>query len=116
MRVYNSAQFEKHLIILKFQEVYFEKLIFLISNQVGEGQDVYFECLSQANPPVCQIIKLAIITPFPDNIVHIYTASRLNENRYWEITRQVYKIQWLHDGYTVEGSGSGQVTRKNREI
>ena len=25
---------------------------------------------------------------------------------------QVYKIQWLHDGYTVEGSTSGQVNQK----
>ena len=40
-------------------------------------------------------------------ILFMYTASRWDINRYC----QVYKIQWLHDGYTVEGSASGQVTR-----
>ena len=63
--------------IIKRQQVYYEKQIFqkYFFFQVGEGQDVYFECLSQANPPVCKInlkcIKLSIIIPFPDNIVHI---------------------------------------------
>ena len=53
-------------------------------------------------------ITLAISIPVPNNSVHIYTLPRGQDiNRYC----QVYKIQWLHDGYTVEGSASGQVTR-----
>ena len=55
-----SSIMKNILIVLKHQEVYnVEKKnisqIFNIFNQVGEGQDVYFECLSQANPPVCKI-------------------------------------------------------------
>ena len=55
-----SSIMKNILIVLKHQEVYnVEKKnisqIFNIFDQVGEGQDVYFECLSQANPPVCKI-------------------------------------------------------------
>ena len=65
--------------------------------QVGEGQDVYFECLSQANPPVCWKTYFLI-----SEII----KTRLSVD--WQHL-QVYKIQWLHDGYTVEGSTTGQV-------
>ena len=64
---------------------------------MGEGQDVYFECLSQANPPVCWKTYF---------LISEMIKTRISVD--WQHL-QVYKIQWLHDGYTVEGSTTGQV-------